>query len=154
MSVSEREVAESPARFGEARFGYSRLNVYNPAIQSLYARNGNYRSFTRRVANWNVARDPTTGWRHPTYEDVTINGILVEERGRIVAFPSGVVFTQVARLVTLDGVSVMDQIVDGDVYYRVMSIEEHMDPHTDPTVVESFSHRVVRLSRLELYKEG
>jgi hypothetical protein len=147
--VLEKDKASAPAEYGKAIFGYSRYSVYNPAIQSQLYRDKNYRSLTRRIANWNVTRDSSTGWRTPTFTDSTIYGQLVEQSGRISAFLSGTAFDQDAVLKTLDGVGILDQVKDGDKYYEVGAIEGH----TDGKKAESFAYRIVHLRLLEQYRE-
>lgn len=141
----------TPCRWGEARFGYTRWGVYNTAYQSLYDRNNNYRDFTHRVANWHVPRDTVTGWRHPTYEDITVKGILAVRNSSLSAFPAGVVMLLDAVLVLFDGVNVGDMIYDGvfEYYYSVEQIEEHRE-----SFGEGFAYRVCHLKFRELYKEG
>ena len=141
--------ARDPARFGQAKFGYARFSVYQDEYQKMF--NQLQRSITRRVANWNVDRDTTTGWREPEYDEQTINGILVEQSSDLPAFAAGVVMTGDAVLFTLDGVDVMDQIKDDPPlkYWEVISIEEYTHPKQG-----GFAYRVCHLHRLILYKEG
>jgi len=139
-------VANTPARFDEGVFDNCRFDVFSPKGEQMIRKIG--RSITRRVACFNVDRDATTGIRYPTYDDQTIIGVLAEQSGSMPAFAVGVVMRQEAVLITIDGVLQLDQIKDGDKYFEVNQIEEHIDPDND-----GFAFRVCHLSRLELYME-
>lgn len=157
MSIQEKNSAQHPAIFDNAAlFDYSRFDVYNPAYQSLFARNKNYRPLTRRINIDHVDRDTTTGWREAEYDDTEIYGILVEQGGSIPRFVSGITMQLDAVLITFDGVNMNDQIKDGDKYFRVDEMEEHTDPYVQGPDDDTyrFAFRVCHLHKLQLYQHG
>ena len=138
-----------PARWDQAGWDHFRWDTIEVSWDKLFYRSS--RSFTRRLANWNVLPDPITGWRRPEYDAQTIYGVLVERGGSLPAFASGVVMKMDAVLLTMDGVDPMDQIGDNPPLkiWQVDEIEEHTD-----TRLGGFAFRVCHLHRLMLHKEG
>jgi hypothetical protein len=104
-----------------------------------------HRTFTRRIADFDVERDPTTGHRVPTFSEESIDGTLVEQFGDMPAFAAGVVMTQSAILFTQDTVAKLDQIQDGTKFYEVRQIEEKYDS------ASVLVYRACHLHRLELH---
>ena len=104
-----------------------------------------HRTFTRRIANFDVERDSVTGHRVPVFTEESIDGTLVEQFGDMPAFAVGVVMTQSAVLFTRDTVAKLDQIQDGTKLYEVRQIEDKYDS------AGVLVYRVCHLHRLELY---
>jgi hypothetical protein len=103
------------------------------------------RTFTRRIASFDVIRDPISGHRIPTFIEAAIDGTLVEQSGDMPAFAAGLVMTQNAVFFTRDTVTELDQIRDGTKLYEVRQIEEK------PDKVGVLVYRACHLHRLELY---
>jgi hypothetical protein len=107
--------------------------VSNPHIEAGWRRDKRYRSLVRRIANWDVPEDPTTGLISPTYVEENIEGFLVESGSTESSHPVAVIVRLDAKYVGFDGLAESDQLIDPEsdkIYAVVGEPVERVDSET------------------------
>lgn len=135
---------------GACRVGYCRVGVYRPDFDRLVKRLESLGSlsaeFTRRRLQLDSPPDSTTGWYSKSFEDFTIDGVLVERSTSRVSMVAGVHILLDATLVTADVLELGDEVYDdySNRYYEVKGVKSYK-------IGNSFSHRECDLSYLPLH---
>lgn len=147
-------VARDPAQWDDSQWGFMRWDVLTPKWEKMLLGIKAYKEVIRRVACFNVAPDPITGIRTPTFDDQTIDMLIATTGSEIPESMRsfGVVVRQSAVGISLDGVKTADHIQTGVgsslIEYAVGPIEEYEDP-----AVGGFAFRASQLERLPIYVE-
>jgi len=148
--------SRDPAYLGYMTLGSSRIGVYTDRWERLFRSNGAYRSFTWRRVKYINTPDSDTGYIFPSYDEESINGILIERGGPMPNFAFGMTVQQDAVLFTVDPVgkrgtdekTYPDQIKDNETVYEVKAVEKHSDPKRG-----GLAFYLIHLNKLALFAE-
>lgn len=135
-------------RWGTTTEWYFRWDVYNDnwdrILKVLESRGGVSCDATRRELTLG-ARDSTTGWRAKDFTETTVQGVFTPKGASQLAVVVGTYIKYDAIFSTADGFKEADEFIDpfGN-YYEVKAVE-------DFAMGDSFSHRVLQLTKLPLH---
>jgi hypothetical protein len=144
-----------PDYVGTAVVGWTRVGVYTERWERLFAGTGAYRNFVWRKLKYMLPDDVVTGYKVPSYEETTCDGIMVQKGSSMPSFAWGVALLEDAVLFTLDPVgyrgtdeSFADQVVDGESTFEVSSVQKNLD-----SLKGGLAFYVVQLRKVSLLVE-